>query len=293
MSKLVRVLDLGDLHTGHEVGLWPEEGMPMPDGREIALNEGQKHLLKCWNHLYRYARDEIKPDILTVHGDLVDGEQRKSYGTEASTTIIAAQIKAARHLLEPFVGLVKEVYILRGTPYHDGARGLIVEAIGESLGAIGPTSGWHSWSLLDLDVQGVIINIQHAISIATGFYRATPLDREGIWSALAGKEGKVPKADAVLRGHAHVYVHVEHPSKHILISPCWQLQTEYMRRHSAYRMIPDVGAVVLELDPKAKARGEDPVTVRKVLYPLPEVIPHLSHASRVEESDGAETSPYV
>lgn len=275
---MIRVLFVNDLHAGHEVGLWPDRGLPMPDGRELPLNAGQQYLLKCWKHLQQTAKDEIHPDILVVNGDLVDGEQRKSYGAEAATTIIPAQMKAAVKLLEPLVALVKEVFVCRGTPFHDGTRGMIAEGVAESLGAVGPNPEWHSWSLLDLNIQGVILNVQHSISVATGFYRATPLDREGMWSALAGKEGKAPKADAVIRAHAHVYVHVEHPSKHIVLSPAWQLQTEYMRRYSAYRMIPDIGAVVLEIDPKAKERREDPVTVRKVLYDLP---PAKAHASGV------------
>src|SRR5579885_3594350 len=34
--------------------------------------------------------------------------------------------------------------------------------------------------------------------------------------------------------HVHPGVYVQHPTKHILITPCWQLQTRYMRRLSAY-----------------------------------------------------------
>jgi len=278
MGKVVRVLVVADLHSGHEGGLWPDKDLPMPDGRELPLNVGQKHLLACWRHIYQTAKEEIKPDILVVNGDLVDGEQRKSFGTEALTTIIAAQTKAAKKLLEPLASLVKEVYVTRGTPYHDGARGMIAEGIAEGLGAIGPNSGWYTWSLLDLEIGGVVVNIQHSISVATGLYRATPLDREGIWSALAGKEGKVPKADAIIRSHAHVFVHVEHASKHIAITPAWQLQTEYMRRHSAYRMLPDIGAIWLEIDPALKAKREDPIRLHKVLYDLPEVKPWRSKA---------------
>jgi hypothetical protein len=41
-------------------------------------------------------------------------------------------------------------------------------------------------------------------------------------------------------------------------------------------MIPDIGAVVLELDPDAKRAREDPITVRKILYPLPVLEPFKS-----------------
>lgn len=283
MARPIRILLIGDLHAGHEVGLWPDRDMPMPDGRELPLNSGQQHLLKCWKHLTDLAKNDLKPDILIVNGDLVDGEGRKSFGTEQQTTIISAQVKAAKKLLAPMTALVAETYVIRGTPYHDGARGMIAEAVGEALGAQQSVSGWHTFSVLDLDIEGVIINVQHSISVASGFYRATPLDREGIYSALTGKEGKAPKADAVARSHAHVFVHVEHPTKHIFTVPCWQLQTEYMRRHSAYRMMPDIGAVVLDVDPRAKRRRDDPILLRKVLYDLPDMQPHASAVRRKEE----------
>jgi hypothetical protein len=129
---------------------------------------------------------------------------------------------------------------------------------------------------LDLEVDGIILNFLHAISVSQGLYRATALDREGVWSAIAGKEGKAPKADVVVRSHVHYFDHLEYPTKHILVTPCWQLQTRYMRKHSAYRMIPDIGAVILELDPDAKRAREDPITVRKILYPLPVLEPFKS-----------------
>lgn len=276
MANPIRVLVVSDLHAGSDVGLWPDKGMPMPDGTERPLNSGQKHLLSCWRHLTNVVKNDIRPDIVVVNGDLLDGDQRKSAGTEAVTTILPAQQKAAIKLLEPLTGSAKEVYVTRGTPYHDGLRGMNVELVADQLGAVESAPGWHSWNLLDLEINGVVLNIQHGISASSGLYRATALDREGIWSALAGKDGKVPKADAVVRSHVHSFVAVQHPSKWIVVTPCWQLQTEYMRKNSAYRMLPDIGAVILDVDPSAKKKGEDPINLRKLLYSLPVTKPITS-----------------
>lgn len=162
------------------------------------------------------------------------------------------------------------------TEYHDSRAGREVEAVARAMGGrayVGAGTGRYSREALDLDVDGVVLNFAHHISASGGLYRATAPDREGVWSALGGKEGKVPRADVVVRSHVHCFTHVEHPSKHVIVTPCWQLQTRFMRRKSYYRMVPDIGAVLLWIDGAAKKKGEDPVVVQKYLYPLPPLKP--------------------
>jgi hypothetical protein len=163
-------------------------------------------------------------------------------------------------------------YFTQGTEYHDQKAGREVEILAQNLGGqkyAGDGIGVYSHEVLNLDIEGVLINAAHHISSTTGLYRAVAIDREALWSAIAGKDGKALKADVVVRSHVHYCVHVEHPSKHAIITPCWQVQTRFMRRSSVYRSLPDIGAVVLEIDGKAKRRGEDPVRFFKILYPLP------------------------
>jgi hypothetical protein len=81
----------------------------------------------------------------------------------------------------------------------------------------------------------------------------------------------MPRADCVVRSHLHYFTHVEHAAKHIVITPCWQLQTRFMRKLSLYRCIPDIGAVLITVDPQAKKNGDDPISIRKFLYPLPAI----------------------
>jgi hypothetical protein len=44
-----------------------------------------------------------------------------------------------------------------------------------------------------------------------------------------------------------------------------------MGKNSVYRMIPDVGAILVWVDGGAKKRGEDPAYIQKILYHLPDV----------------------
>src|SRR2546426_7815683 len=115
---MIRVLVVSDLHCGSQWGLWPERNMVLPDGRDLPLNKGQKYLLRCWEDMTRRVA-ALKPDILVVNGDVIDGEQYHQRGTEATTTLTVAQTKAASKLLEPLTALVREVYFIQGTEYHD------------------------------------------------------------------------------------------------------------------------------------------------------------------------------
>jgi hypothetical protein len=64
-------------------------------------------------------------------------------------------------------------------------------------------------------------------------------------------------------------MHVEHTNRHAIVCPCWQLQTRFARHRSAYKLMPDVGALILHIDPEAKKRGLDPIAFTKLLYKLP------------------------
>ena len=222
--------------------------------------------------LYAEAKRR-KPKFMVVNGDLLDGEGRKSAGTEQATTITVSQQKSAIKLLEPFRQLVgDEFYVVRGTPYHDGVNGQDVEAIASALDAV-PQRGnkdWRSHEHLDLDVDGVVININHEIAVASSFYRATPYYREMMFAAMAELAGAYPHAKCIVRAHAHSWVHVENVSAHVVGMPCWELQTFYMTRKSPYRMIPDIGGVFIDVDHQAHKSGHDPIRVTKWLFPLPE-----------------------
>jgi hypothetical protein len=269
-----RIGVVSDLHCGSIFGMMPPHFMAS-DGRECKQNPGQAYLWECWEDA---AKHMGKFDALIVNGDVVDGCQFRQGGMEFCLPMREDQAAAAEHCLRYLWKKIGKprLYFIQGTEYHDARVGREVEVIARNLGAVkyrGLGTGRYSREVLDLQIDGTIINFAHGISASGGLYRATAPDREGVWSALAGKAGKSPKADCVVRSHIHSYVHVEHASKHIVITPCWQLQTRFMRRNSAYRMIPDIGFVVITVDDQAKQKGGDPCRIEKRLYPLPPMRP--------------------
>jgi hypothetical protein len=261
-----KVLVVSDLHAGSIYANWPED-LPIKGGGYWTLSGQQKHLSMAWEALIDKV-EELKPDILVINGDSIDGCNRKSDGIPTVTTDFADQVKAAERLLRPIRDVVGEAYLIRGTEYHDTKNGQAIEMLGAALQVVPFREEQYSDWVLNLEVDGVILNFCHHISVMQGFYRATAPDREGIWSALAGKH-KVPDADCVVRSHVHIFVHVEHSEKHIVITPCWEMRTDYMIKKSYYRMLPEIGAILIYVDGDKKRAGEDPIDIQKILFLSP------------------------
>jgi hypothetical protein len=268
------ILALSDLHCGSVYGMLPPDFVTSDDGAK-KQNPGQRYLWECWT----YLRDRIKGLPITavvVNGDCIDGRQQAQRGTELALPMLEDQTAAAEcclKFLRPATGDAKW-YFTQGTEYHDAKAGREVEVLARAMGAtpyVGLGTGRYCREALDLEIDGVITNFAHGISCSGGLYRATAPDREAVWSALAGKEGKMPRADCLVRSHAHYFVHLEHQTKHAVICPAWQLQTRFMRKNSVYRMLPDIGAVLVWIDGEAKARREDGVFVQKILFDLPKI----------------------
>lgn len=275
MGKIIAVIN--DIHAGSDFALHPPNAEtssgPCPQ------NEAQKHLWKCWLDATNRLR-YIQPDYIVINGDVIDGDQFKENGAKVRSQYRNIQVDWAEQILrmlpKPKVG--KGMYFVHGTPYHDGRGGEYADLLASRFVAdniaTAPNykmylSAKNSYHYLDLNIDGVILNFLHEIPVGGALYRGVAIDREMIWSALAGKTGKAEKADAVIRSHAHYFVHIEHASKHGVITPCWQLPTTYTMRKSAYRMMPDIGFVLIHVDGESKKMGRDPIRVEKFLYPLP------------------------
>lgn len=265
---------ISDIHCGSIYGLHPPNFISADD-RVILQNPGQEYTWRCFED-FSYKVHKFEPDFFVFNGDSIDGSQRAQQATEAHLPSLmdqkAAAIESLRFLAVQAPGA--KWYFTQGTEYHESKGAEAAEDIAAALDAEkyqGAGPGRFTREVLDLEVEGVVLNFAHHISPVTGFYRATAADREGQWSSMAAKDPTkgIPKADVLIRSHVHYFVHVEHASKHILSTPCWQLQTRFMRKNSVYRMLPDIGGIFLTIDGDAKKHGEDPVRIGKELYSLP------------------------
>lgn len=269
---------VSDIHAGSIYGMLPPSFITF-EGVEKVQNKGQKYLWECWLHFCTWAKTQ-KPDFVIINGDVIDGPQRKNHGAELSLPAPQDQGDAAiqtLRVLREAVGPTKW-FFTQGTPYHVGDFGGHEEAVAMALGGTPYPSlgtGKLCREILWLETEGAIIEASHHIACTSGFYRLTALDREGQWSAIAGKDASkgIPKADVLIRSHVHHFARGEHASKDMFSTPCWQLQTRFMRKNSNHRMHPDIGGILITLDGEAKDRGENPCHVTKKLYRLPAVMP--------------------
>jgi hypothetical protein len=270
-----RGIVVSDIHCGSIYGLHPPNFFSAA-GAEVPQNPGQKYLWDCWADFWIRKAKEKPPDFVIFNGDCIDGKQLAQHYTECNLPSLIDQKEAAIQCLR----FAKELYpnakfyFTQGTEYHESKGAEASEDVAMSLDGVkysGPGPGRYTREVLDLEVEGVVLNAAHHISPTVGFYRATAADREGQWSAIAAKDESkgIPKADIVIRSHVHHFVHVEHVSKHVFSTPCWQLQTRFMRKNSVYRMLPDIGGVFLKIDGSAKTKGDDPCGIRKEVYNLP------------------------
>lgn len=267
-----RVVIFSDTHCGSVFGLLPPDFLDSHE-HEISQNPGQRYLWECWLDFAARVK-KFKPDVIVANGDLVDGKQRMQEAEELILNLPLDQEEAAVQTCRILRNACPSAqwFFVAGTEYHDGRTARSLENVASRLEAVkypGVGSGRLCREVLDLDIDGAILNVAHHISGGGGIYRATALDREAIWSALAGKEGKSPKADILVRSHVHYFAHVEHASKHAFNCPCWELQTRFMRKRSVYKMLPDIGGLFLTIDGEAKKAGDDPCVCQKVLYKLP------------------------
>jgi hypothetical protein len=271
-----RGIVVSDIHSGSVYGMQPPKFMTF-SGVTVEQNVGQQFLWQCWLDFAKRVK-EFKPNFVIVNGDVVDGPQRKNQGAELALIAPGDQVRAAIEVLDVLWKAAPKAkfYFTQGTPYHVGEWGDHEEAIAGALGGtpyLSVGTGKLCREVLWLAMDGVIIEAAHHISGGTGFYRLTSLDREAQWSAISAKDATkgIPKSDLLIRSHVHNFAYGEHASKQVLTTPCWELQTRYARKHSVHRLHPDIGGIMIEVDGKAKLKGEAPCVIRKELYSLPAV----------------------
>jgi len=230
-------------------------------------------------------------DAIFINGDLIDGKQPKSQGAELSLPLPNDQEEAAvftlrflRNKLKKLLKLEPEVeiptYVIQGTEYHDGRGASELESIAARLNAVEYQclhgTGRFTREVCGVNFDGVNVNLAHHVGGGGGFAKSGGIDRELLWSTIAGSEDKALKADLLVRSHLHYFIHIEKPAQHAIITPCWQLQTRFMRKRSVFAMRPDIGAVIAHLDAGEKAAGRDPIVISKMLYALPEFQLHAA-----------------
>jgi hypothetical protein len=237
-----RVLVLNDTHVGSVWGLWPPN-YESHYGNVEKMNEIQKELYKHWKKFSKkVAKRKIKTVILL--GDMVDGPGYKSRGREQMVTDMRDQVSAAGQLLYPLLKEIQpeNVYVFSGSDYHSASQQNSERDLALDLGAEYVGLGPHDFEFDDID-----INFSHG-SGSSYWYRGTKMDKMGFSMQLSMAGPGLYNAKHIVRGHFHYEGYLHYSFQDIYISPCWQAQTDYMRKKNPMKMIPDIGSLELTVD---------------------------------------------
>lgn len=261
-----KLLVLSDLHVGSSKGLMPPNFVDS-EGNVQTQNEGQKYLWACFqNMLSRVAPQKIEK--IVINGDITDGKQPKSMGA-GLTLRMGDQKEAAVKVLEEIRNLFPAAkwYFTQGTPYHenpDDVRDVAWMLLGEKP---------EVRRTLTLRVGEALIRFHHEVAFRSGWLKASSLESEFINANNSVMDAGWADVDAEVRSHCHYFLALQRKTKLGVITPCWQLQTDFVTKGSPTKNIPDLGAVVLSVDDSLKSHGMCPVGYTEYLYrhPAPEV----------------------
>lgn len=195
--KPQRICLFADSHSGANTGLTPPayqyKYIENPDIEEHRIRNKWAVLQReCWDWFVHTA-ERYKPfDKTFVLGDLIDGDGKRSGGTELITTDRKVQTCMATEALE--VVRAPGMVFVFGTPYHTGqAEDYEVDIARHFDSKI----GGHEWET----INGCTFDLKHKQSNTKNPF--TSLHNEIIdnreWAAV----GEQPKADVIVRAHTH------------------------------------------------------------------------------------------
>jgi len=196
--KAKRLVVISDLHCGSNVGLTPPSWHDSPPAdAPRGVQKRAEFRRKQW----RFFADTVKAlqpvDRLIVLGDCIDGAQPKAGGVELIARDRNEQVRMAVDCIQEVKA--KRVAFVYGTGYHVGAEEDFEDQVAEPFGG-------EIAAQQDIDINGVIFNAKHyAGNTASPPSRFTFLSAEQVRQLLWASHEQQPKADVILRGHAHRY----------------------------------------------------------------------------------------
>lgn len=226
-NKITRVLVAGDTHCGSLVGLtppsWRHVTQDMDSARASKSTYAKFSVIQdaLWRKADSILQSFAPYNVILWTGDMIDGDGRKSGGTELIVTDRLEQAKMATAVCNHFISRAKCEDVLQfgvyGTGYHTGNAEDMEMIVAEN-------SGWkkissHEW----IDVNGCVFDLKHKVgSSSSPSSRASGLLNQVLWNELWAARDLQPKAKVILRGHAHYYMGVDTDTCAAFVCPALQ-----------------------------------------------------------------------
>lgn len=247
MTKTAYLGLLADLHVGSAFGLWPAD-FRCSHG-EHKHTEYQKWLLDQFN---KTVDSLPKMDAVAIDGDLLDGESPVTKGKFTISPDIADQGAAAIRLLEPLRKKTKKMYLIRGTPFHEGETGAQLEAVGIALNCEkwGDNGTRYSGQVLERNWNGHTINVTHHTPNGL-LYTMGHANKVDMHASVGEVSENLPHDDLIVSAHIHTDGWARVNYRHIVILPCWCFATPYGIKRMGYHRVSSstkLGMVVMASD---------------------------------------------
>ncbi len=219
-----RVIAFSDMHCGGLIGLTPQahwQGLKKEskDNPDITKHNKFARLQRALWREFDNLLEKLAPyDVGLFCGDAIDGKGSRSGGTELITTDRNEQVDMAKECIHHVRLKCKRRSLklagVYGTPYHTGEaedwEAMLIKDCGFE------TFGSHEWP----EVNGCVFDIKHKIgSSGIPHGRGTAVLRDMLWNDLWSMSDQQPRADIVLRGHAHYYMGLDTADKMGFVLP--------------------------------------------------------------------------
>jgi hypothetical protein len=258
VAVVYRLGVISDLHALGRYALVPPKWWPQGGEHVHPAAKFYSYMWACWADFVKRCPSL---DALIVNGDLIEGESPSKRDTvEALSDSFLEQGAAAEEIIGMLTPKVSgPIWIVRGTPYHDGKHFETLESVARNLGAEQWSPGRYTGYVLEGTWRGLALNVTHHMTTGA-IYRGTLADRSALFSATAEGLGKANHADLIIRSHLHMkYIGKSH-GRWIVLTPAWKLITPYaIKKMEFYRatLNSDLGAILIETDGKGKVTIDD------------------------------------
>ena len=232
MTRNARVVVaiVSDLHVGSTVGLCPPNGIELEDGGRYMPNTVQGWTWDRWCEFWQDARDfAAGAEVIgIVNGEFVDGNHHGT--TQIATPSPAMMAAAAIDVMQPACKLASQWYVTKGTAAHVSPGGASDAAIAARLGAVcDPETNQHAAYHWRVQVGPVLFDLAHHIGgNIRPWTRGTNIRAEVIEALIHTHHRPM----VIVRSHVHTYVDTGSTFGDVLgvVTPAWQLKTEYAHR---------------------------------------------------------------
>jgi len=269
-------LFISDIHDGHNNAVSTLHPYKRDGQHELKLNEDMQDVHYHWCNMID-KRQKRCYDFLSINGEPVEGEHRKTAGKGTWSNDILDQI-ADFDKLSRMINYTKFALTV-GSGYHITiGNSTSDDIVTENLSKRGtnlmidkngkPIQNY----FINVDIGGRLFSITHHIRSSTiQSYRSTPLASEA--AGLQFLKGKLypheRDIDVILRGHIHYYWQHDSGHQYAFVTPSWKLWDEYLLKGGLQGQFNHIGGLEIIVEPNGKITWEKHLIEK---YPIPQIL---------------------